>query len=448
MEVFFLIVFTIFLCFVVLIIDKDFFSPPAIICEVFIFSLFILSFNVNKWNVDLSFKTIVIIIVGNITFVITSLLCRKCILKHSGSNSISSGFKLIKLPKFNINILIIFSFFITIIYVIAFYKSVGGFDSIETLSKAINYYRVSVSYNLGDAKSLPTLVVQLYKILKMFSLICIYIFINNLFYYKSNGLKYKKDKKYILPIIMCLPLTLLTGNRTEFATMLIAVVIIYNFFSLKTYKKINFTKILKCVGIVLGVIMMFSLTTNITGRTSNSKGFDYFSIYFGGPLQLFDMYIDSPIEKSTIVGKETFWSLNNFFFKLQGKEEYQIHLEPRHVGSINLGNAYTAYRNIYQDFGFIGIIALQVILSWVLSKMYYKIRFRELSSGISVYVIMYSLMVHVLFFFTFSEQFFNSVISINYLILLILCLMIKFFVEKLRFSFKGGVKYDRILSKY
>lgn len=422
---------------VVLLYNKDIFYPSCIILESFIFSTLILCFNINKWNVNLSSSTIFIIIYGTLIFVITSVFVKKIKLKSYKNKEIKEDrLKNIKLPNINFNFLIIISILIFLLYIYYFYRAVGGFSNFSELSKAINYYRVADSYGVGEVASIPTIIVQLFKVLKIFSLICICVFINNQFYNRKNLKKVKGQFKYLLPMIMFLPITLLTGNRSELSTMLIAVVIIFNFTSIHYGYKLNVKKFLKYLFLVVFAIVIFSVTTTITGRTSKSTGFDYFSIYFGAPIQLLDMYVKNPIEKSPIIGKETFWGVNKFISNLKGEEGYPIHLESRSIENTNLGNVYTAYRNMYQDFGIIGLTILQVIISCIFTSMYYKIILWKRNDVLNISKLVYALIIHVLFFYSFSEQFYNTIISFNYVTLIIIIAILNIFLTKFRIVFR------------
>lgn len=432
MDVILMIFIATFVLFIALLLDNDILSPLAVFSESFLLSFIILSININEWNVNLSLKTIGIFLLGYLTFVFVTIVCKRLYDKQASQKEPKRiKNKLIVVNKYCYTILLFISIIIAFLYCKAFYNSVGGVSSLEELSRAINYYRISVSYNLGDAIPIPTIITQLYKILKMFSLVAIYVFANN-YFYKKRSQENVRLIIYLIPILIVLPLTLLTGNRIEMATLIIAIIIIFNIMSQKYGYKLNLKTIQKYFVLLICGICLFSFTKDITGRTSASKGFDYFSIYFGAPVELFDLYMKSPKTKSEFFGKETFWSANNFIRKIQGKNEYLIHLPARDINGNSLGNVYTAYRNIYQDFGLIGLILLVGFEALVFSKMYYTIKSNSKVGIISIYEIMYALMMHVLFFFAFSEQFYNSVISINYVILLILAIFIKYFLTKIK----------------
>lgn len=436
MEVYFLVIITFIMFIFVLLYDKDLLSPSAMICESFLISLLVLSVNINEWSVNLSMKTIAIILIGNLVFVITSIVYQYMLKKKGNKKIVERKNKPIEIDNINFNILLIFSIIAAVVYVYYFYQSVGGFTNFTELSKAINYYRVSVSYDLGDAREIPTIVTQLIKVIKVFSLISIYIYINNHFYNKQSEIKVENKFRYIVPMLLFIPLSLLTGNRSELSTIIIAIVVMWNFTSMRYGYKLNLKKIQKFGALFIIAILMFSMTKNITGRTSESDGFDYFSIYFGAPIELLDLYVKEPPEKSDMIGKETFWSLNNTLMQLKGEDGYQIHLEVRYINNVKLGNVYTAYRNMYQDFGFFGLIVLQIVVSVIFTKMYVKIKTMRCNGKVSIYELMYALMVHVLLFYSFSEQFFNSVISINYVTLLLLFMVVLFFLTKVRFRKK------------
>lgn len=433
MDVIIMILITTFFLVIAITMDKDLLSPPAIICESFLISLLVLSVNINEWDVDLSINTIFLLIIGFVVFLGTSLFCKKVFdKKNNDDNQSLKDNKLIIPNKICFSIMIIFSIIISFLYVKAFYNSVGGFTNLKELSSAINYYRVSISYGIGNASEIPTLITQLYKVLKVFAMICIYIFINNYYYHRINKDKKKFELKYVIPFLLLAPLSLLTGNRMELATLIIATIVIINIMANRYGYKLNISTFGKFFILLICAVCLLSFTKNITGRTSDSKGFEYVSIYFGAPVELLDLYMKEPKTNSEFFGKETFWSLNNTIRKIEKKPTYQIHLPPKDVNGHILGNVYTAYRNLYQDFGMIGLIILVSLESFILSTMYYKIKNNKKRGIINSYEIMYALMIHVLVFFSFSEQFYNSIISINYITLLLLLFIIKIFLTKIK----------------
>lgn len=438
MDVIFLILITSVLLFIAILLDKDILSPFAIFCESFLLSLIVLSLNINEWNVNLSYKTMGIMLIGYIIFLSVTLLCKKAFDKDN--NVTKKGIiinKLIRPQRHFYNSMIFISLVIAFLYIMAFYNSVGGFSNLQELSRSINYYRISTSYNYGKATSLPVIIVQLFKIVKVFSLISMYIFINNYYFHKVMNEKNKFEIKYLLPFLIIAPLTLLTGNRIELATLIISVVILFNLMSRRYGFTLNIKSIKKYFIVFICGICLFSFTKSITGRTSSSSGFEYFSIYFGAPIKLLDSYMVEPKVQSEFIGKETFWSLNNTVSKIIGKDTYQIHLESKYINGHKLGNVYTAYRNLYQDFGIVGLIILIGIEAFIFNKMYYKIKNKKKNGRVSIYEILYSMMIHVLVFFSFSEQFYNSVVSLNYLILLILLFAVRFYLMNIKLK-KGG----------
>lgn len=445
--VLFFLLITIFI--ITLYIEKDLFSPVMILQESYILCIGVALLNVKKWNIDLHPKTVSIIIIGNIIFIVTGLFIEFYRIKQKKLNINYREIKKedrkpINIKKFNIICMLIIQIIIFVLYTYTFYRCVNGFSSLNELSKKINEYRIFESYgkNSSVTSTIPTIITQFLKLSKVFAYISVYIFIHNLMYKKFIDKKYRIEYEYLFSVILFAPLTLLTGARMELAVFILSAFLIWYILgnSFNINKKFEVKKYIKIIAFVATCLILFSITKDLIGRTTsdNKNAFDYISMYFGAPIKLFDMYIREPVEQSDIIGKETFYGINSFLYNIGITENnYLIHLEFRKVNDINLGNVYTAYRNMYQDFGFGGIIILQVILAVILTNLYMDIKENRKQDDIYIKLIMYVMIVRVLFFHAFSEQFFNNVISINYLTLLLLLYVAKWFLTKIKLGGKN-----------
>ena len=142
--------------------------------------------------------------------------------------------------------------------------------------------------------------------------------------------------------------------------------------------------------------------------------------------------------ESVVFGQETFFSV------VQGLQrrgmlkdfQYSFFQEFRNSNGIGLGNVYTALRDYYFDFGFIGTMIMHTVFSLFFSWIYEKEKVRGSNIGIIILAMTYNCVV----LYAYNNQFFSTDISIGFLSRLIyVIIMYKLFIRKkvLDISLKG-----------
>ena len=426
-----LIIVIIFL--IVLKLDKDFFSPSAIICESYILATLCAIYNIKTWGINLSIGTVKLILIGIMSFVIPStfilLFGKKKKHTNVDKNNAEIKFKF----KFNNQLMYVLVFtqiLTTILYLYYVVKTVGLGFSLSSFSYIMNYYRENTSY--GDLESLvPTYVNQLVKISKIVAFINLYNIILNKILYKKNGFKYKIKAYEILSIISFIITSLLRGGRYGLIAFCLGAMVMWKILSDSVYEeknKLNLKKIIKVMGIIILLVVAFSNLRTFVGRTNNDGIVEYVTKYFGGSIQGLDMFLKNPISKSNIWGKETFYAINRTLSKFGVSESYQMHLEFRTSNGVSIGNVYTAFRSFYYDFGIFGVVFLQVILSIFWTVFYKIIRNDDDYLNFNSKIIFYCMFISCLFLHSYRDNFFSTVISVSTISVIIYFIIIKLLV--------------------
>ena len=179
--IYFLLFLIIIIFLVVLVNDKNLFSPSSIICESYILAVLCAIINIDKWNISISVKTFQIIIIGILSFIIPSFFVLHCYFNKNDNESQKSGKYNYCINKQIYLILIALQFAALILYLYYVIKTIGGIGNVFRLSEILHDYREGTSY--GDLESLvPTYVNQLVKISQVVSYVSLY----NIFYHHTN----------------------------------------------------------------------------------------------------------------------------------------------------------------------------------------------------------------------------------------------------------------------
>ena len=170
------------------------------------------------------------------------------------------------------------------------------------------------------------------------------------------------------------------------------------------------------------------------GRNNYMNPVDYLAYYTGTQYIAFDQYLQHPPYSNNIIGKETFYNLNQFLinYKLVDIPPYIVHLEFRSVGAGFTNNVYTFLRAYHHDFGMVGMLILHVLSVFLLSFFYEFVKKKRGSLGILILSQMYYTIVMSFF----AERFYSNVFSLNYIKQLVMMVFLyEFFIRK-RIRFK------------
>lgn len=418
--------------FMVICVDRDIFSPSAIICESYLLAVCCAIVNIKIWNIDLKPKTVDLILLGILVFIIVSLFIIHTTIKKK-ENDKKGKIEFIEVNKFNYKILVFIQILTVIIYLVYVIKAVGGLSSFTSFSNLMNYYRENTAY--GELETgIPTYVNQLVKISKILGYISLYIIIRDTLIAKRRKMK-KHDKNilYVISIFSFIVLTLLSGGRFGLISYVLGALVMWAILKDRIYETkttIKIRQVFKIVCFVIIVMVLFSNLRGVVGRKNDDGFIQYVSSYFGGSIQLFDMFLDRPIKKSEIFGKETFYGINRTLSQLGIIEPYKMHLEFRESNGVVIGNVYTSFRNFYYDFGMCGIVVLQIILAIFWSLYYKKIKKEKNVCEFDYLLIIYCMYINTLFLHSYRDTFYSTVITVSTVTTIIYLFIIKKIIIK------------------
>ena len=409
---------------------KDLLSPPFILCLVYLFCSVVALYNYELWEMSsFSINTINIIVFSLIVFLITGTILQHLLFMNRKKESLYKVEETNKIVKIDDRLILLSSLFglLTIFLCVKNVIDVGGLAN--GWSNAVNIYKVKI--NSGEFQ-LPEYVDLFIKILDSIAYIFLYVFCVN----TACGGKKSKNIKYLIPVLLYLVRSICTGTRYNIISVVAAFV--YGYYILYSMnRKVKKSKIF-CYGIIVVFFVYFSFIVfkRAAGRTDNISPLYYLSMYTSGSIKLFDEYIKSPIPKSDIFGKETFSGMN-IFWALRGfGTMYDINLEFRFVNGVNLGNVYGALRRYYQDFGFVGCLALVALSSIIWNYIYYKIKYDRKRKH-EFLTIIFMIMVNALVIFPIDDKLFNNIFTFSFIEKIIITYFLYYIIIKKRASKKS-----------
>lgn len=432
---FLLIVLSTFLFFAYVISDRDIMSPSVLFVAGFIMAVVAAMMNINDWGINLSIKTIAIIIIGNMSFIVAEIMF-KLTHRHSynGNREVITKINVEKWKNFVVIL-------IGIVTLILYYREI-----VRLSSYAESYWQnfgVMVAYKRAityGTVSVNTMVNQLTKLVYAFGYIYAYIFINNFFSTEGKG-KIRKNIIYLIPIIIYAIMSVLKGNRIDIMGLVIMLVFLYYVF---LHKKVGWEKhisgkLLKkaIIIFVIGMIIFYYMK-DLVGRVSSLNLLEYITQYIGGSVELLDLYVKDSVSTVDVPFGETLTGLINGLKKI-GLLNVDIRkqLEFRYTPTgVYLGNVYTALRRYYHDGGWIGLIAFPAILSYFMNCFYGKVKkYKGLSINKIFKMIVYASLIYVIPFQAMEDTFWINKVTIGYIVeLVILYFCVQFVFVRFKFS--------------
>lgn len=430
MNIYLLLELTILIFLVSLVITRDIFSPACIMCETYILATFCAILSIDKWNINLHNNTVFIIILGIISFVIVSLIVNIYFKnKNKEKKEKEKELKFIKYHKKTMLVLIAIQAGCLLVYLYFFIKALGDLSKFDNLNYLMRYFRFFVDAE----KDIPTIVNQLLKYSKALAYICGYIFIHNKFVEIKT--KEKAYDNYLLSAILIFMITsLLTAGRFEMMILILSLVVMWYIVMLYySNKGLTANTFVKLVFVLILAILLFSVSKTIVGRQGNGSVIDDFAEYFGGSIEIFDVYLQEEIKVTN--KQELFSGLLKLLqqFKLIDFPLVDTGLATYVESNGNVvGNVYTGLRRMHHDFGVFGVMIFQMIMSLVITIYYEKIKNMRKIDNISLSIIFYSAISFSIFLHSYSEFFFSTIISFNYIAFFVLLYIIKYCVTKVK----------------
>ena len=186
------------------------------------------------------------------------------------------------------------------------------------------------------------------------------------------------------------------------------------------YRKNKYEKVVKLKNIVImfcaGFIMLFSFysASSLIGRdTLNNNMVEYMTMYGGGSIQLFDMYLQNPTQQGEVRGLETFWGEYRFlddYHIIQLKKKPTGSLEWRKSNGYDIGNVYTAYRRWIHDFGIVGCTIILLVVGLFYNIVYNILKYKKENNKYNLLLLFYAYMYYHLILISIDCRIFDELI--------------------------------------
>lgn len=375
---------------------QDIMAPSSMMCIVFIFSTFLAILNGNKWNIDYSMQSTLLVVTGLSVYGIIDIITKNVFGKHKKIYCTTETSKIISIDLWKSLAIIILD--VLIVYLV-FREVIRITSTITGFSNIFYAYRIITSHSDDRTAEqyMNGIVNQLVKIVLASGFIYLFIFVNNVLVNKE---KLKKNLLYLVPPVLMSIMTLITGVRTNVLRLLISGLIEwYILLQMKKGWKIKTSwKFIRILALSAAFILWgFSILQSVLGRIGTTDPFGVISNYAGAPIQFFDMYIKDPPSSNIIFGQETFSGLLNSLYKIGIlPQNYSVHEEYRYLTTKDWGNVYTIFRRFVQDFGIGGMLVSMSVLSAFFSFLYNrKIKWNNLTYKRMITIIEYGYLYYI-----------------------------------------------------
>lgn len=413
--------------------NKDFMSPSFLLVAGYSLSIGSTLYNIRDWNISVGLQTFLIYFVGMLSFVAGEALIKTRTFKNKVSSKTQEA-EYISVDGWKYIFVIGIGAFILVLT----YREVVRIANLNFASWGNLAYNYKTNVINGDLEgsSLSGFVQQANKITKGFAFIFLYIFINNFFADKNRRAR-KKNWINLVPGLLFAIQSVIKGGRFQIVAYIICAVFLGYYFWRRATGWSKVVPIKYLLRVILGiviVVMAFWFSRELVGRMSkDSDLMGYITRYFGGGAALFELYLrdasmvhDAAME--TFAGMVA--SLNKLGLSLTARASHEF----RAASGVTIGNAYSALRNYYHDFGMIGVALFDFLLGCIFSTKYYELKsYSYLTYKRAFSVILYATLIYTVFFQFFTDYFFAR-LSIGFLVEIVIMRICFWFTVKLKFS--------------
>lgn len=430
---------------------KDIMQPSVIVTAVFTISVLTAMYNIENWNINIHFNTFFVILGSVILFVFINF----CVIILFDSKRKKPQYKsanyenrsaYINVSKFKIFALMLFDVLV-MAWHYKYIKSIASaYGMTQSFSSITNAYRQYSLYESSVYHFSEPFLLELFSRVETYSAyIFLYIFVNNIIVTK----KIKKNILYSIPIIMFIIDSVLYASRGRLLYVIAATVILSYVLKNRRLNWMNKASIKFVIKIIIAFIVLlggFVALRTVVGRSMGTLATEdpiyYVTVYTGGPIQLLDMYLQSPAEHSSIWGYETFSELNNYLGSKFGISElvYSTHLEFRYSNGLCVGNVYTALRSYISDFGYIGLTVLIVICSSFYSIFYNIIKSNRKNMKFDFLLLVYAYMIQGVFMFSIAERPFSTYFTPGIITTLVMMWLLQYFFTRVNIRICKNIK--------
>lgn len=418
------------------IFDTDLLAPPTAVALVFLFGCFCTYYNEKRWGLEFSPKSTGLIAAGIIATMIGGII-GVCLSRYPKLGKYSFSHEAV-IPKeivihpIKTYLVVLFQLFALLMV----YRHIQRVTGTSGLLSAIGKYRqltASATTDVNDPTiKMSILTRNLVQASKMIGVVYAYIVGNNLIASK------KKISLFWVPVLLYSATTFIQGDRSNMIRLWVVVLVVAYTIHKRAvgWKKSRSTRrIVRRMAISLvALAALFSGIREFVGRTSDKDPLYYITFYAGSPIAILDQLWSNPVTRPEVFGQRTFYYLNQSLTALigwPGKYNFYYDFMASPNGT-SIGNAPTAFRPAYVEFGFWGFFVLMAVFGAFYTILYCKCRKPCGNSPIDFRLLMYAYIAYVFLMYFYSTFFdFLSHLYIKYMVEL---LIIRWFLVGKRFK--------------
>ncbi|MBP5489013.1 MAG: oligosaccharide repeat unit polymerase [Lachnospiraceae bacterium] len=407
------------------IFDTDLLAPPTAVALVFLFGCFCTYYNEERWGLEFSPKSTGLIAAGIIATMVGGII-GVCLSRYPNLGKYSFSHEVVAPKEIIIHpfkTYLIIAFQLLALFLV--FRHVQKVSGASGLLDSIGKYRLlstDSSRDVNDpALKMSILTRNLAQASKMIGVVYAYIVGNNLIASK------KKISLFWVPVILYSLTTFIQGDRSNMIRLWVVVLIVAYTIHKRAVgwrKNKSTRRMIRRMAISLvGLAALFSGIREFVGRTSDKDPLYYVTFYAGSPIAILDQLWTSPIVKPEVFGQRTFYYLNQSLTVLIGwPGNYNFYYDYMYSPTgVSIGNAPTAFRPAYVEFGFWGFFVLMALFGAFYTVLYCKSRKPCGDNPIDFRLLMYAYIAYVFLMYFYSTFFdFLSHLYIKYMVELLL----------------------------
>lgn len=415
---------------------NEYVAPSFIFCASFVFSCAWATVYAKEWNLNLHFNTYWVVFGGVLEFTLVAYLT-KLFLRKTNMRFRLSDHTVYKTVPIEINhfysLMIIAIEVFTILFTLYEIRVATG---ISNIASALVYYNDITKFT-EDSIVFPHagLLYLLWDIVDATGFWITYILANTLI-----------DKKFAkLPtaiLVLSMLSSVFRGARTNAICKLMcffcAYIILLRRSAEIKRKAIKTRFIVMIVMAAVIFIIGFKQFGVLMGRTITQTGTDYVAMYCGSEIKNLDTFLQENKKGiiDSFVDSQTFYVFLKWLKPKIGISGKTLAVLPqRYIKGITLGNVYTTFYQYIYDFGYVGLILLVALMSFLSQLSYeYAKSFRE-QWTVPISLVVYSYIFPSLVLSFFSNKFYERQFSTAFIKYCMIWYILNLLLVKIKIKF-------------
>ena len=400
-------------------------------------------FYVKKWDLELSFNTMVVLIGGCSWFLAVSLLISS-FFRRTHPNTYRSLFtsssdnKEIRIERWKIIALLLFQIVVIALMLRYILSLPGGSFAEKLFFRDYTSKRVEGGLS-GAGYDLPSYL----SVSRAFSYYAGFV----TSYLTIHGFvhKYKANRTFlIISYIMSVLSSLLLGQRFGVYSLVIATLVQWYFIRGKKslWKKVLSPKLIGRVLIIMFLfILVFVQLGNFIGKGTRTTGSDYIAVYLSAQLKNLDLYVRNGIFGSGVDNWQTLYSWVNFFADTFGISAWKHFYDQPfyYINGYSLGNVSTVFYWFLHDGGYLGVFIFITLMAVISQAVYWRAIGSKKKYSIDLSLVIYSYLYYGIVFSFYSNRFFSA-LSPDFFKFLLSLYALRWYLTKLKLKVKGASK--------